>query len=53
MFLFTVPLAFTIKKLQISAVIEDEKVITEDLEEQIMAFEDLVQSVDVAAFTKV
>jgi len=39
--------------LQISSVIEDEKVATEDVEEKIMAFDELVQSVDVAAFTKV
>jgi len=45
--------AFGVKKLQISCVIEDEKVITEDIEDKIMAAEDLVQSVDVAAFTKV
>jgi len=45
--------AFGIKKLQIACVIEDDKVMTEDIEDKITAFDDLVQSVDVAAFTKV
>jgi len=48
-----VPLAYTIKKLQISCVVEDDKVSTEDLEEKIVAFEDYVQSVDIAAFNKI
>jgi len=48
-----VPLAYTIKKLQISCVVEDDKVSTEDLEERITAFEDYIQSVDIAAFNKV
>lgn len=37
-----VPLAYGIKKLQISCVVEDDKVSTEDLEEKITAFEDYV-----------
>nr|XP_054764090.1 elongation factor 1-delta-like isoform X1 [Lytechinus pictus] len=48
-----VPLAYGIKKLQITCVVEDEKVGTEDIEEGLAAFEDLIQSVDVAAFNKV
>lgn len=48
-----VPLAYTIKKLQISCVVEDDKVSTEDLEEKILAFEDYIQSVDIAAFNKI
>merc|ERR1719411_81188 len=48
-----VPLAYGIKKLQISCVVEDDKVGTDDLEEKITEFEDLVQSVDIAAFNKV
>lgn len=68
-----VPLAYGIHKLQISCVVEDDKVIsvityitliiiniynthqigTDFLEEAITAFEDIVQSVDVAAFNKV
>lgn len=37
-----VPLAYGIKKLQISCVVEDDKVGTDDLEESIAAFEDFV-----------
>ncbi|CAH1238069.1 EEF1B2 [Branchiostoma lanceolatum] len=48
-----VPLAYGIKKLQISCVVEDDKVGTDFLEESITAFEDFVQSVDVAAFNKI
>ncbi|CAI8037338.1 Elongation factor 1-beta [Geodia barretti] len=48
-----VPLAYGIKKLQISCVVEDDKVGTDFLEEKISAFEDHVQSVDIAAFNKV
>jgi len=46
------PVAFGIKKLQISCVVEDDKVGTELLEEKITAFEDYVQSIDVVAFNK-
>ena len=48
-----VPLAYGIKKLQISCVVEDDKVSTDDLEEEIVKFEDFVQSMDIAAFNKV
>lgn len=48
-----VPLAYTIKKLQISCVVEDDKVSTDELEEKIMEFDELVQSVDIAAFNKI
>ncbi|CAF0962366.1 unnamed protein product [Rotaria sordida] len=48
-----VPLAYTIKKLQISCVVEDDKVGTDILEERIMEFEDQVQSVDIASFQKI
>lgn len=48
-----VPLAYGIFKLQISCVVEDEKVSVDDLQEQIEGLEDLVQSVDIAAFNKV
>ena len=47
------PVAFGIKKLQICCVVEDEKVSSDWLEEQITDIEDLVQSVDVVAFNKV
>jgi len=48
-----VPVGYGIKKLQISCVVEDDKVSTDDLEEKICAFEDFVQSMDIAAFNKV
>lgn len=48
-----VPVGYGIKKLQINCVVEDDKVGTDILEEQITAFEDYVQSVDVAAFNKI
>ncbi|CAK5090659.1 unnamed protein product [Meloidogyne enterolobii] len=47
------PVAFGINKLQICCCVEDEKVSTDWLEEEIRGFEDLVQSVDVVAFNKV
>jgi len=49
----TVPIAYGVKKLQIVCVIEDDKVSVEELSEKIEAFEDFVQSVDVAAFNKI
>lgn len=48
-----VPLAYGIKKLTISSVVEDEKVSIDWLIEEIEKNEDLVQSVDVAAFNKI
>jgi len=48
-----VPLAYGIKKLQINCVVEDDKIGTDFLEEEIMKFEELVQSVDIAAFNKI
>ncbi|XP_072110324.1 elongation factor 1-delta-like isoform X2 [Mobula birostris] len=48
-----VAVGYGIKKLQIQCVVEDDKVGTDELEEQIIKFEDYVQSVDVAAFNKV
>ncbi|XP_054267458.1 probable elongation factor 1-delta isoform X1 [Macrosteles quadrilineatus] len=48
-----VPLAYGIQKLQISCVVEDDKVSVDDLQEQIEAIEDYVQSIDIAAFNKV
>jgi elongation factor 1-beta len=47
-----VPVAHGIKKLQITCVVEDDKVGVDDLSEEIQKMEDLVQSVDVAAFNK-
>lgn len=48
-----VPLAYGIKKLQINCVIEDDKISTDFLEEEITKFEDFVQSMDIAAFNKI
>ncbi|MGH0121952.1 UNVERIFIED_CONTAM: hypothetical protein FKN15_077433 [Acipenser sinensis] len=48
-----VPVGYGIKKLQIQCVVEDDKVGVDQLEELITAFEDLVQSMDVAAFNKI
>jgi elongation factor 1-delta len=48
-----VPLAYGIKKLQISVVVEDDKVSTDELEERLLAFEDYIQSMDIAAFNKI
>jgi len=48
-----VPLAYGIKKLQIGCVVEDEKVSIDELQERIESFEELVQSVDIAAFNKI
>ncbi|ELU18563.1 hypothetical protein CAPTEDRAFT_228652 [Capitella teleta] len=47
------PVGYGIKKLVMNAVIEDDKVSTDDLEEKIVAFEDYVQSMDIAAFNKI
>jgi translation elongation factor EF-1beta len=41
-----VPIAYGIHKLQISSVVEDDKVGTDFLEEAITAFEDLVSYTD-------
>jgi len=48
-----VPLAYGIRKLQIGCVVEDDKIGTDFLEEEITKFEDYVQSVDIAAFNKI
>ncbi|XP_064190446.1 eukaryotic translation elongation factor 1 delta b (guanine nucleotide exchange protein) isoform X7 [Anguilla rostrata] len=48
-----VPVGYGIKKLQIQCVVEDDKVGTDMLEEEITKFDDYVQSVDVAAFNKI
>merc|ERR1711973_530558 len=48
-----VPLAYGVKKLSISCVVEDLKVGSDILQEMIEDFKDHVQSVDVAAFNKI
>jgi len=47
------PVAYGIKKLQILCTVEDDKVGTDFLEENICALEDYVQSVDIVAFNKI
>lgn len=44
-----VPIGFGIKKLQINIVVEDEKVSTIELQEEIEGFEEYVQSSDVVS----
>jgi elongation factor 1-beta len=48
-----VPVGYGIKKLQITCVIEDDKVMMDDLEDQVTGFEDYVQSMDIVAFNKI
>lgn len=48
-----VPVGYGIHKLQIICVIEDDKISTDELSEEIEKFEDYVQSVDIAAFNKI
>merc|ERR1711868_158194 len=48
-----VEIGYGIKKLQITCVIEDDKVMMDDLEDQIIGFEDFVQSMDIVAFNKI
>eukprot|EP01098_Paradermamoeba_levis_P016776 TRINITY_DN9283_c0_g1_i1.p1 TRINITY_DN9283_c0_g1~~TRINITY_DN9283_c0_g1_i1.p1 ORF type:complete len:233 (-),score=83.74 TRINITY_DN9283_c0_g1_i1:73-720(-) len=47
-----VEIGYGIKKLQISAVVVDDLVSVDEVSETICAYEDLVQSVDIAAFNK-
>lgn len=47
------PVAYGIFKVTICAVVEDDKVSVDWLEEKILEFEDFVQSVDIAAFQKI
>ena len=46
------PVAFGVFKIVIGAVVEDEKVSTDDVQEKIEALEDYVQSVDIVSFNK-
>ena len=46
------PVAFGVYKIVIGAVVEDEKVSTDLVEEAITAFEDEVQSIDIQSFNK-
>lgn len=44
-----VPVGFGIKKLQLVVVVEDDKISTQDLQDEIEAFEDYVQSSDIVS----
>ena len=46
------PVAFGVFKLIVGCVIEDDKVSTDDIEEQIEGMDDMVQSVDIQSFNK-
>lgn len=48
-----IPVGFGMKKLQINCVVEDDKVLMDDLTENIESDEDHVQSVDIAAMAKI
>jgi len=48
-----VAIGYGIKKLQITTVIVDDKVSTDDLEDAVVGFEDYVQSMDIVAFNKI
>ncbi|KAH8552275.1 hypothetical protein BGW37DRAFT_491284 [Umbelopsis sp. PMI_123] len=48
-----VAIGYGIKKLQINCVVEDDKVLLDDLTDKITDFEDYVQSVDIAAMQKI
>lgn len=44
-----VPVGYGVSKLQISLVVEDEKISLQDLEDEIAGFEDYVQSTDIVS----
>lgn len=44
-----VPVGYGVNKLQISLVVEDEKISLQDLEDEIAGFEDYVQSIDIVS----
>ena len=46
------PVAYGVFKIVIGAVVEDEKVSSDDVQEKIEALEELVQSVDIVCFNK-
>ncbi|POW01573.1 hypothetical protein PSHT_12481 [Puccinia striiformis] len=48
-----VPVGYGVRKLQVSLVVEDEKVSLDDLQDKIAEFEDFVQSSDIQAMQKI
>ena len=47
-----VPIGYGVNKLQITIVVEDDKVSMDDLQERVQELEDYVQSSDIAAMQK-
>ena len=47
------PIAYGVYKLVVGCVLEDDKVSVDDLQEAIQAFEEEVQSCDIAVFNKI
>ena len=47
-----VPIGYGVNKLQITLVVEDDKVSMDDLQERVQEIEDYVQSSDIAAMQK-
>ncbi|KAG8980931.1 Translation elongation factor 1 beta [Tulasnella sp. JGI-2019a] len=47
-----IPIGYSIKKLQITAIVEDELVSVDELQEKCKGFRDLVEGTDVAAVQK-
>jgi len=48
-----VDIAFGMKKLQLGCTVEDDKVLTDDIFDKILEWEDEVQSCDIVSFQKV
>jgi len=48
-----IPLVFGLFKIVIGMTVEDDKVSVDDVQEKIEALEDMVQSVEIAAFNKI
>lgn len=47
-----VPVGYGVRKMQITLVVEDDKISLDELQEEIQEFEDYVQSSDVVAMQK-
>ena len=48
-----IEIAYGMKKIQMGCTVEDDKVLTDDIFDKILEWEDEVQSVDVVSFQKV
>lgn len=47
-----IEVVFNVKKLQFGCIIEDDKVLTDDIFDKILEWEDIVQSVDMVSMQK-